>query len=78
MASEGDWRDGISPNSLRVLRDCRLEPGLDASTPGYRCQFERVGYFCKDPDSRPGRPVFNRTLPLKDSWQKVQAKGTAC
>lgn len=78
MASEGNWMDGINPNSLRVLPGCRLEPGLDAAPPGHRCQFERVGYFCKDPDSRPGHPVFNRTLPLKDSWQKVQAKGTAC
>lgn len=75
MAANGDWKADINPNSLRVIPDCRIEPGLDAVPAGHRCQFERIGYFCKDPDSRPGHPVFNRTVPLKDSWKKVQAKG---
>ncbi|MCC6354578.1 MAG: glutamine--tRNA ligase/YqeY domain fusion protein [Verrucomicrobiae bacterium] len=74
MATPGDWKAGLNPGSLRALTGCRIEPALDTAPPGYRCQFERVGYFCKDPDSRPGRPVFNRTVPLKDSWKKIQAK----
>lgn len=74
MATEGDWKTGLNPESLRAMTDCRLEPGLDAAPVGHRCQFERIGYFCKDRDSQPGHPVFNRTVPLKDSWKKVQAK----
>ncbi len=62
----------INPQSLEVLQDCRLEPCLAQASPGQRFQFLRHGYFCVDPkDSRPGRPVFNRTLGLKDSWAKT-------
>ncbi|HPP00188.1 MAG TPA: glutamine--tRNA ligase/YqeY domain fusion protein [bacterium] len=69
-----DWKENLNPNSLVVLSPCYVEPGLDPAEPGFRCQFERLGYFCKDPDSTPGRPVFNRTVSLKDSWSKIQAK----
>jgi glutaminyl-tRNA synthetase len=54
-----------------VLKGCKLEPQLGAATDGARYQFERQGYFCADPDARPGAPVFNRTVSLKDSWAKT-------
>src|SRR5690606_26824151 len=62
----------LNPQSLEVLRDCRLEPSLADAAVGYRCQFERHGYFCVDPDTQPGTPVFNRTVGLRDSWAKVE------
>jgi glutaminyl-tRNA synthetase len=68
-----DYRRHLNPHSLEVLRDCRLEPGLADAAPGSRYQFERHGYFCVDPvDSTPGRPVFNRTVALRDSWAKIE------
>ncbi|HOE10755.1 MAG TPA: glutamine--tRNA ligase/YqeY domain fusion protein [bacterium] len=67
-----DWKDCLNPNSLTVLTECRVEPSLAHVPAGYRCQFERLGYFCKDPDSTPDHPVFNRTVSLKDSWKKGQ------
>jgi glutaminyl-tRNA synthetase len=57
----------INPNSLEVLKGCKLEPQLAAVDSGARFQFERQGYFAVDPDSRPGAPVFNRTVSLKES-----------
>jgi len=60
----------INPNSLEVLRGCKLEPQLGSAAAGARFQFERQGYFSADPDSTPGSPVFNRTVSLKDSWAK--------
>ncbi|HET8715240.1 MAG TPA: glutamine--tRNA ligase, partial [Holophagaceae bacterium] len=71
----GDWRATLNPASLEVLADARLEPSLAGAQPGDRFQFERLGYFCMDPDTRPGAPVFNRTVGLKDSWAKAEAKG---
>ena len=65
----------INPQSLDVLAGCQLEPGLAAASAGERYQFERHGYFCVDPDSRPGAPVFNRTVGLRDTWAKVEKKG---
>ncbi len=65
----------LDPESLVVLQGCMLEPSLAEAAPGSRFQFLRQGYFCVDPDSRPGRPVFNLTVPLKDSWAKIQKKG---
>jgi len=63
------------PGSLEVRRGCRFEPGLAESEPGFRCQFMRHGYYCVDSrDARPGVPVFNRTVSLKDSWARQQAK----
>ncbi len=71
---EGDLDEIINPNSLEVLTGCFVEPSLADAAPGERFQFERVGYFCADPDSRPGQPVFNRTVTLKDSWAKIESK----
>jgi glutaminyl-tRNA synthetase len=75
-AHDGDFRAEINPNSLEVLRSCRLEPSLAKAAPGSFYQFERLGYFCVDlQDSLPGAPVFNRTVTLKDPWGKIQQKG---
>ena len=62
--------DYINPNSLTVLKGCKAEPSLAAATPDTRYQFERLGYFCVDPDSSTDTPVFNRTVSLKDAWAK--------
>jgi glutaminyl-tRNA synthetase len=68
-----DFTSLLNPDSLEVLPACPVEPGLAGAAPGYRCQFERLGYFCVDTrDSAPGRPVFNRTVPLRDSWAKIE------
>jgi glutaminyl-tRNA synthetase len=72
--NEGDVRDNLNPNSLEVVPTAKLEPSLANVEPGARCQFERLGYFCADPDSRPGRPVFNRTVALRDSWAKIEKR----
>ena len=71
----GDLRDDLNPGSLAVLEDCRLEPALAAARAGEPVQFERLGYFTLDPDSRPEHPVFNRTVALRDTWARIQAKG---
>ena len=74
--SEGD-RDPLSdfnPDSLNRLVDCKVEPALAEAAPGNRFQFERLGYFSVDPDSRKGTPVFNRTVTLKDTWAKIVNK----
>jgi glutaminyl-tRNA synthetase len=59
---------------LEILTGAKLEPSLANANVGDRFQFERVGYFCVDPDTTPGNLVFNRTLPLKDSWAKIEKK----
>jgi glutaminyl-tRNA synthetase len=69
-----DFTVNLNPNSLEVLTDCKLEPSLASPAPGSRYQFERLGYFCVDHDSAPGKPVFNRTVALKDTWAKVEKK----
>ncbi|HPD17184.1 MAG TPA: glutamine--tRNA ligase/YqeY domain fusion protein [Planctomycetota bacterium] len=71
-----DFKDFVNPASLEVVTGCQFEPSLAAAPVGYRCQFERLGYFCADPDSAPGRPVFNRSVTLKDEWAKIQRKGS--
>jgi glutaminyl-tRNA synthetase len=71
---EGDWKTFLNPDSLQVLTACKLEPSL-ATPAATRYQFERLGYFAVDPDSRPGAPVFNRTVTLKDTWAKIEARG---
>jgi len=63
----------INAKSLEILQDCKLEPAAVADNAADAVQFERLGYFCRDPDSAPGRPVFNRTVGLRDTWAKVQA-----
>ena len=71
---EGDFTTRINPESLEVLEHAKLEPNLAARGPGERVQFERLGYFVVDPDSSPERPVYNRTIQLKDSWAKLAKK----
>ncbi len=71
----GDVVADLNPNSLEVLSDCRIEPALVGGNSREPVQFERQGYFCRDPDSKPGRPVFNRTIGLRDTWAKEKAKG---
>jgi glutaminyl-tRNA synthetase len=65
-----DFRGDLNPESLRTLTGCMLEPSLASAEPGERFQFEREGYFVVDPDSRPERPLFNRTVTLRDTWGK--------
>jgi glutaminyl-tRNA synthetase len=67
-----DFSDYLNPNSLEVLTSCRIEPSLAGARPGSRYQFERLGYFCIDPDSYPEKLVFNRTVSLRDAWAKMQ------
>ena len=64
----------LNPDSLEVLQDCRLEPSLAGLNDAEPVQFERLGYFCRDPDTTPGQLVFNRTISLRDSWAKARAK----
>ena len=67
-----DFTTNLNPQSLEVLTNCKLEPSLANAAIGSRYQFERLGYFCVDPDSKPGKPVFNRTVALKDTWAKIE------
>jgi glutaminyl-tRNA synthetase len=69
--------DEINPESLVRLDTARVEPHLATAAPGTRWQFERLGYFCVDPDGAPDRPAFNRTVTLKDSWAKIESRGAA-
>jgi glutaminyl-tRNA synthetase len=69
-----DYKANLNPGSLEVLTDCKLEPSLRGTSAGSRFQFERLGYFCADPDGRPDRPVFNRTATLRDTWARIQQK----
>ncbi|MFC1631022.1 glutamine--tRNA ligase/YqeY domain fusion protein [Candidatus Omnitrophota bacterium] len=70
-----DWKANLNPRSLEVLRDCWAEPSLKEASAGSRYQFERLGYFCVDgEDSAAGKPVFNRTVSLKDTWAKIEKK----
>jgi glutaminyl-tRNA synthetase len=71
-AESGDFRKDINPDSLEVLDPVYTEPGLAGAPPGSRYQFERMGYFCVDPDATRGKLVFNRTVTLKDTWAKIQ------
>ena len=75
LSEEGDFKDYLNPKSLETLTGCRLEPGLAGAEPGYRCQFERMGYFCVDKDSTDDRLVFNRTVTLRDPWVKIMKTG---
>jgi glutaminyl-tRNA synthetase len=73
--AEGDLFADLNPDSETVLAGCLVEPSLADTAVGETVQFERLGYFSPDPDSGPGRLVFNRTLTLKDSWARLQARG---
>jgi glutaminyl-tRNA synthetase len=66
-----DFAADLNPQSLEILSDARVEPALAAENSAAPVQFERQGYFCTDPDSRPDRLVFNRTVGLRDTWAKV-------
>jgi glutaminyl-tRNA synthetase len=68
----GDYHDDLNPASLEVVKDAKVEPAAAEAAAGTRFQFERLGYFCVDPDSGPGKPVFNRTVTLKDSWARAE------
>jgi glutaminyl-tRNA synthetase len=74
---DGDLGGALNPESLTVLEGCRLEPALAEASAGEAVQFERLGYFCLDPDTAPDHSVFNRTVALRDSWARTQAKGKA-
>jgi glutaminyl-tRNA synthetase len=71
-----DYKMHLNPKSLEVLAGAKVEPSLSAAAPESRWQFERLGYFCVDSkDSKPGRPVFNRTVTLKDEWSRIVSAG---
>jgi glutaminyl-tRNA synthetase len=67
-----DFRDFLNPDSLKILKGCKIEPSLAAAQPLDRFQFQRTGYFCVDKDSQPGNIIFNRTVPLRDTWGKIK------
>jgi glutaminyl-tRNA synthetase len=69
-----DFKVHMNPASLEVLKDCKLEPALAGKQPLERVQFERIGYFVVDPDTTEARPVYNRTIGLKDSWAAQAGK----
>jgi glutaminyl-tRNA synthetase len=72
---DSEFLNAINPNALQVLAGCKLEPSLAAAQPGERFQFERQGYFISDiKDAKPGAPVFNRIVTLKDAWARSQKK----
>jgi glutaminyl-tRNA synthetase len=70
-----DFTANLNPHSLEILSQCKVEPSLAGVASGDRYQFERLGYFCVDPDTAPGKPVFNRTLALRDTWAKIEKRG---
>jgi len=74
-SDEGGFVANLNPESLNII-DCHVEPELQGATPGSKYQFERLGYFCVDPDSTDGKLVFNRTITLRDSWAKIEKKQT--
>ncbi|MBN2037525.1 MAG: glutamine--tRNA ligase/YqeY domain fusion protein [Chitinispirillaceae bacterium] len=73
-APEGDFISSLNPSSLTTLYPCKIEPNLAKAMQGFGCQFERLGYFCVDPDSKPDRLIFNRTVTLKDEWARIQKR----
>jgi glutaminyl-tRNA synthetase len=77
VVDQQDWTVHLNPQSLERLLGCRAEPSLKEAQPGSRFQFERLGYFCMDPDSLSDRLVFNRTVSLKDAWAKLEKSGAS-
>jgi glutaminyl-tRNA synthetase len=73
----GHFLDSLNPDSLKVLEGVKVEQSLETASPGASYQFERQGYFCVDPDTKPGRLVFNRTVTLRDTWAKVKKQAAA-
>ncbi|MFH1539943.1 MAG: glutamine--tRNA ligase/YqeY domain fusion protein [bacterium] len=72
LGTDGDWRDNLNPESMKVLAGCKVEPFLAGAKPGDHIQFERKGYFCVDYDSKKEKLIFNRTATLRDTWAKIQ------
>jgi glutaminyl-tRNA synthetase len=72
VESGAGFMSNVNRNSLEVLTSCRIEPFLACAAPGSLYQFERLGYFCVDPDTTPEKLVFNRTVSLRDDWVKIQ------
>ncbi|MDI9433309.1 MAG: glutamine--tRNA ligase, partial [Planctomycetota bacterium] len=70
-----DFTASLNPDSLQILTDCYVEPTLAQAKALDRFQFERLGYFCVDPDSTPETLTFNRTVGLRDAWAKIQKQG---
>ncbi len=70
-----DFTEFLNPKSLETIAAAKLEPALGNTAPSARYQFERLGYFCADKESAPGRPVFNRTVALRDTWAKIEKRG---
>jgi len=69
-----EFTANLNPQSLEVITDAKVEPSLAGASVGSRFQFERLGYFCVDPDSKPGKLVFDRTVALKDTWAKIEKR----
>lgn len=67
-----DFKEFLNPDSLKILKNCKLEPSLKNAKPLDKFQFQRVGYFCVDPDSTESYLIFNRTVQLKDTWSKLK------
>jgi len=74
LQGDSDFMENLNENSLIILKSCRVEPSLISAIPGDRFQFERLGYFCVDPDSNNNKLVFNRTVSLRDTWAKLSEK----
>jgi glutaminyl-tRNA synthetase len=73
--AEESYLEKLNPASLVTIPNAKLEQALAGKPSGWFCQLERLGYFCVDPDSTPERPVLNRTITLKDTWAKIEARG---
>ena len=74
IQERADFKDNLNPNSLETMQSCFVEPSLEGASRGSFYQFERLGYFCLDPDSSPEKIVFNRTVTLRDTWAKIEKK----
>lgn len=75
VAEGEEFTSNLNPSSVEVLRGCKVEASLDSASAGDRFQFERMGYFVVDPNSEPGKPVFNRIIGLRDTWAKIEQRG---
>ena len=73
VEADKSFLDYINPDSLQILTGCKVEPSLADAATGRRYQFERKGFFCVDPDSAPGKLVFNQTVTLRDTWAKIES-----
>jgi glutaminyl-tRNA synthetase len=74
IQEKADFKYNLNQDSLETIQSCFVEPSLAGASPGSFYQFERLGYFCVDPDSSPEKVVFNRTVTLRDTWAKIEKK----